>query len=518
MRGRGCTSVVLAAATLSLLLTSAGCQGDCCTLDSFPIVLGRAPSGVPPLDAGYDGGADAAPLPDGGALWALAALPVAQGQTGQTPQTFQMVVDTASPLTIVGGGLDSPLQTASANFDLYGDEVYPPDQKHPLRASFRGWDVLPLTLSPIGDGSVLPAGVLGGDLLHNFSVELRLAGPCPEGLTGTCPSLTFWAHLGATQAFLEDAGFAVLYFTQFGGGEVTAQGDPDFLGLRGPLTVPATRVVLRGCAVPAAFSPVPDPANPLPPACCTSADALNQSTGVDLSLLVDTGIGPLVLSETAWSRVVANAAARTPPLPLPPLPAGGAPSPTPLLVATWPAPIPVLLWAAIPRYALVNLEAGPNNDPGPCVELARARRTEVVSYDTVMNPDLHVCAQHCDLDPNQSGEAQNSAAYLEIGGNVPVAVIADTDPFLQGLRFDVLPEGPALDGLVGAQALGASRLELDYTSSPSRAVFSCESGVPRASCWAAARCPQLPDHNAIHYCFGLPPHGLPETCVSNSCQ
>jgi hypothetical protein len=508
----GGRTLLVGAATLLAAAASAGCQGDCCTLDSFPIVLGRAPSGVPALDAGYDGGADAAPLPDGGALWAVAALPVTGGQV------FEMVVDTASPITVAGTGLDMPLQTASTNIDVFGADTYGPDNRHPLRAQFRGWDVLPLGLSPIGDGSVAPGGVLGGDLLHGFSVELRLAGPCPGGQPGTCPSLAFWTHLSATPAFLEDAGFAVLGFTQFGGGEVTANGDPDFLGLRGPLTVPASRVVLRACAVPAAFSPTSDPASPPPPACCTSADALRQSTGVDLSLLVDTGIAPLVLSASAWSRVVANAASRIPALVLPPLPASGTPASTPLRVATWPTPVQVLLWAAIPRYALVNLEAGANNDPGPCVELARARRTEVVSYSTVTNPAAHLCAQPCDLDPNQSGEAQNSAAYLEIGGNVPVAVIADTDPFLQGLRFDVLPEGPELDGLVGAQALGASRVELDYLSSPSRAVFSCEAGVPRGSCFAAARCPQLPDQNAVHYCFGLGPHGLPPTCAPSACQ
>jgi hypothetical protein len=514
MRPSGLLAV--AAGLIAAALVTAGCQDDCCTIDSFPIVLGRAPSGVPPLDAGYDGGADAAPLPDGGALWTLAALPAVG------PQPFKMVVDTASPFTILGSGLGAPLQTATASFDLYGDQVIYDSQgrpTNPLRADFRGWNVLPLPLGPFGDGTIVPSGVLGADLLHSFSVELRLAGPCPGGLTGTCPSLTFWSHLSATQSFLEDAGFAVLSFTQYGGGEVTADGPPDFLGLRGPLTVAATRVVLRACAVPTAFTPARDPTGPTPQACCTSADALTQSSGVDLSLLVDTGIGPLVLSATAWNRVVSSAAARNPPLLLPPVLPSAAPSATPLWVASWPTPIQVLAWAAIPRYALINLEAGANDDPGPCVELARARRTEVVSYDTVMNPTAptHLCAQPCDLDPNQSGEAQNSAAYLEIGGNVPVAVISDVDPFLQGLEFDVLPEGPQLDGLVGAQALGAARVELDYLSSPSRAVFSCEANVPRSSCWAAARCPQLPDQSAVHYCFGLGAHTVPTNCVPTTC-
>jgi hypothetical protein len=172
------------------------------------------------------------------------------------------------------------------------------------------------------------------------------------------------------------------------------------------------------------------------------------------------------------------------------------------------------LWAAIPRFALVNLEAGTSLDPGPCVELGRARRTEIVSYDTVMNPALGACGQPCDVDPTNSGEAANSAAYLEVSGQIPVAIISDDEPFLQGLRFDVLPEGPEIDGLLGANALGRARMELDYVSSSTRAVFSCETDASRAGCWAAARCPQLPDHSAVHYCFGLPAHTLPARCAS----
>ncbi|HVY39465.1 MAG TPA: hypothetical protein VHM31_16095 [Polyangia bacterium] len=507
------TAAAALAALFALPLAAGGCQGDCCTVDSFSIPLGRAPSGAPLLPNAFDAGADAPPLPDGGALLALAGPPGG-------PPGITMVVDTASPFTVMAGPSTGALQTRLTGFDLYGVGVPPTSEQMspPLRGKFRNWDVLTFPLSAVGDGSgEPPGGVLGADVLRGYSVDLRLAGPCPASLPGTCASMTLWHRLAPDQAFLEDAGYAVLAFTPYGGGEITAQGDPDFLGLRGPVTVPPTRVVLRACAVPAAFSPVPDPLAPPPPPCCTAADALAQATGVDLSLLVDTGIGPLVLSASAWARVVANAAARTPALPLPPLPDAPSPSATPLRVATWPAPIDVLLWAAIPRFALVNLEAGANNDPGPCVELGRSRRTELVSYATVNAPDLHICGQRCDRDPNQTGLAQNSAAYLEINGNIPVAVIADNDPFLQALRFDVLPEGPELDGLVGAAALGAARVELDYLSSPGRAVFSCETGVPRSSCWAAARCPQLPDSNTHHDCFGLGFHGLPESCAPSTC-
>ena len=49
----------------------------------------------------------------------------------------------------------------------------------PLRATFRNWDVLTFPLGSVGDGSSVPDGVLGADVLRGYSVELRLAGPCP---------------------------------------------------------------------------------------------------------------------------------------------------------------------------------------------------------------------------------------------------------------------------------------------------------------------------------------------------
>jgi hypothetical protein len=365
----------------------------------------------------------------------------------------------------------------------------------------------------VGDSSALPGGVLGADLVRNYSVEIRFGELCAPGGSALCSSMTFWSHLAEDASLLEDAGYAVVNFTPFGGGEITADGDPDFLGLRGPLTVPPTRVVLRGCALPDPFAPATGSPRLSLATCNTGQEAVQQSSGVDLSLMIDTGVGPLVLAASAWQRVVAAGLISEPaPVTLAdaPLPPGAGP---PLYVASWPEPIEVLLWSSIPRYALVNLEIGSNDDPGPCVELARSRRTEIVSYNDVPPRAGDLCGARCDLDPRNSGLAQNSAAYLEVSGNVPVAVISDDEPFLQGLRADILPEGPELDGLVGAAALGRARLELDYQSQSPRAVFSCETDATRDVCWAAARCPQLPDHSTVHYCFDLPAHGLPPTCA-----
>lgn len=312
-----------------------GCDDDCCTPDSFPIALERAP-----LGNGEAGG---------GALLVLATTPDAPPDP-----TSLMVVDTGTPVTILAAPAGGDLQTTAGGFDLYGAEFSPP----PLRARFRGLDVLSLPLNPVGDPTVTPVGILGNNLLLGYSVELRFGALCANGVSTTCSSMTFWPQLGADASFLEDAGYAVLYFTLFGGGEVTANGDADFLGLRGPLQIPATRVVLRACAAPSAFLPTDATPGVAPsPACCTAADALTQSSGVNLSLLVDTGVGPLVLSQSAWTKVAAATLASSGTAP-------PAPTANPLLVATWPVPIDAT-WSTIPRFALVNLEAGTNRIPAP---------------------------------------------------------------------------------------------------------------------------------------------------------
>jgi hypothetical protein len=493
---------------------AAGCSRSCCTVDSYPIPLGRAPLGAPPSIAGGDAGVAG---PDGGALLAVAGLPDAPPGA-----TFNMVVDTGSPFTLLAGAGTANPQTSQGSWNLYSWGVLPPGCsapgpgcKPPLRATFLGMDVFELPLQPVGDPSLTPGGVLGADILRGYSVELRFGALCTPGGSALCSSMTLWSHLAEDASLLEDAGYAVINFTPFGGGEVTADGDPDFLGLRGPLTVPATRVVLRSCALADPFTLTPVTGSPKLSigGCNTSQNAIDQKSGVDLALMIDTGVGPLVLAASAWQRLVTAGLSSLPTklmLPDAPTTPGAGP---PLYIASWPEPVPVLLWTSIPRYALVNLEIGANDDPGPCVELARSRRTEIVSYINATDRTRNLCGARCDLDPNNNGVARNSAAYLEISGAIPVAVISDDEPFLQGLRSDILPEGPELDGLLGAGALGRARLELDYVSSAPRAVFSCETDAPRDACWAAARCPQLPDHSSVHYCFGLGPQNLPPTCA-----
>lgn len=471
---------------------ASGC-GDsyAAVFDSLPIAL--VPH--PPIGSG--------PMGDG-ALLAMASPADAAGQA------FRMLISTGSPETLLDGPAPSGKpQTSKAAFDLLdGPAAIADPSTAAVRGQFRGVSVLRLPLFPAGDPSVTLGGLLGGDILRRYSVDFRFGAACADATTANlCPSMTIWSHLGPDLGFLQDSGYAVIRFSLAGGGEVTADGDPDFLGQRGPLVLSPTRIVMRTCAVPKAVSP--DPAITPIVACCTQKNAESAAlrSGIDLALVLDTGVGPLVLSDAAWRRIV-------PLLGTPPVTTDAD-----LLIATWPDPIPAK-WSTIPKYALVDLESEPATDPGPCVELARARRLEQVAFQVDQDARNQVattaCTQRCDADPREPDKAQNSAAYLELTGAIPVAVIPDDHPYLQGLRFDIRPEGPEVDGVIGAGALGRSRVEIDYVSSPAKAVFSCESGTTREECFASARCPRLPDANSgDHLCFGLPRQGFVPVCATS---
>jgi hypothetical protein len=472
-----------------MLAAAAGCDDTfSAEIDSFPIALTRAPLG--------NG------LAGDGALVATAAAPDTHAES------FAMLVGTGTPLTLRNGTPSTPVATEKIGFDLLDPLTVAADPLHPaVRARFRDVSILRLPLEPLGDRSFPVGGILGGDILRRYSVDIRFGAACGTNLSERCSTMTFWGHHGADLGYLQDSGYAVLRFSLAGGGEVTAEGDPDVFGQRGPLVLAPTRIVLRSCAVSADFSP--DMPREM---CCREPDAARLASGVDLALLLDTGVGPLVLSSAAWARIKAR-------LPTEPVPASGV-----LQIATWPVEIPAI-WSTIPRFALVDLEIGAATDPGPCVELRRAQRIEQVSAQLVKDAQAGVastvCTQPCDNDPREPEKAQNSAAYLELTGTpaapIPVAVIADDEPYLQGLRFDVRPEGPELDGVLGAGALGRSRVEIDYLSGPPRAIFSCELDVPRSECWAAARCPRLPDASFQHVCFGLGYHGLAASCEPSGC-
>ncbi|HEX2657135.1 MAG TPA: hypothetical protein VHU40_02640 [Polyangia bacterium] len=476
--------VALAAtsSTLLALLPLGACSDPCCTVDGFPIDLMTKEQRE-------------AESPSLGGLVARARDP----KLGQVTVS----IDSSSPLTFYRAGADERPQMTRRSFDLLGAIPRPDDGTLPRRAKFDNIPVLPVALDPAGAPIVV-----GGDLLRDFSIQIDFP----------LPAITFWAIPGGQDAFF-GAGqcvgnsdnplcYSVLHFNLLGGGELTAVSEPDFLGLTGPVEYAASRVLLRACAVPPAADPVTDPQ----PLCCTRSDANRLAAGTNLALVVATGVGPLVLSESAWTRVAAAAVANG--FAAPPSPAAAGP----LFLPSLNAPFTAVTWSTVPRLALVDLEADTTTNPGACVELAQARRLEWVERHR-LDPSP-ACVQPCDTDVREPSKAKNAAAYVELGGEITVAIVPDGATFLQTLRAELRQQGPQVDGLLGTDVLAQTSLELDYTASPSRAVFSCAPGTPRASCWSSPRCVRQAAPGDIHSCFGLPPQSLPEpkTCLPSGCS
>jgi hypothetical protein len=452
------------AATLLAALGALGCDDRCCVTDERPIPLQRGPAGE--LLVGIA-------TPEGPAL---------------------AVVDTSSPVTF---WLDprpaDPPRLRRRDLRLLGPAAAgaPP----PLRAVLADVLAAEMTLSPLrgGEQTVQPRAVLGADVLSGFSLEIGF-GP---------PELVLWRRQPATDAFLSGAGYAVLHAERVGSAEFESLDPPDWLGQREPHRSGRTRLVLRACAAPAPF----DREAP-PPARCCRGDDRRLASGTDLALLLGTGVGPTLLSRSAWTRLAAAPGAAQ----------AVSMGRRPLHLALSAQPIDAE-WFVLPRLALVDREARPDEDPGPCVELARARRIEQVELTQVRaQPGAATCALPCDWDPRMNRRAQNSAAYLELDGGIEVAVVEDDVGFLQTLRAHVRPEGPEIDGVLGAATLDGARVEIDNAENPARALFSCERGS-EARCRAAGRCPRLPGRGQARACFGLPAHELPSVCENpkNTC-
>jgi hypothetical protein len=446
--------LLLAAATAA---ATAGCSEPCCDYDSRPIALMRASQGELQARVRIDGEGPRLAVVDTGTPISFWNAPL----TGQFPLVRRRDVQ------ILGTG-----DTAT-------------------RAILRGTMTVAAPLATLPGDPQPPLALLGGDLLSNFSVEIGFR----------APELVIWPEQQATDGFLSAAGYAVLHVERRGGGELESKAPREGLGPAGPYQYPPSLLVLRACGAAAPF----DRAQSLPPRCCAD-DLRTLSTGADLSLLLGTGVGRVVLSRSAWNRVATR---------LGTLPAMTSAS---LVVATGDRPIAAQL-TTLPRLNLMDREADPAVDPGPCVELARARRLELVAVSQASNPEHALCALPCDQDPRTEHRAQNGAGYLELTGDLPVAVIDDGEPLLQTLRAEVHPGAPEIDGIIGADALRSARVELDYKSQPSRMIFSCEAAADAGTCRAVGRCPRLPEPGQRHSCFGLPAHALPRICDNQTtCQ
>jgi hypothetical protein len=347
----------------------------------------------------------------------------------------------------------------------------------PLRASFANVGLFDICPGAVGDPSVQPAGVMGGPLLTNFSVGFDL--PLDEGAAAT---MRLWPGYPGSDDQLAQDGQVTLHFDLRGGLPI-AQGNGE-----ASLTLPDSRVVLAACAGARGFSTA-EPAE-----ACAPGEVALRASGADMMLAIGTGEGPLILSRSAWARLASALGLD---------PDGGTDGQLLTPFTSGENPLPAR-FVTVPRLAI--FQGIPDSTwLGPCTELARARRIEWV----LANQDLGACFQRCDAS---GGQVASTHPYLELGGSLVAAVVADTSDIILSLNADVAAH-PAVDGIVGAATLAGVRLRIDYPADPQgRVIASCLSGATRDTCFAAPSCPGLSEQGQQHSCFGQPPHGYAPVC------
>jgi hypothetical protein len=391
-------------------------------------------------------------------------------------QEVPLAIDTAFPTSSLAKAVCP--QTNLSNWDYTGtldvwDGMVTPAAR---RASFRNVGLFNLCPGAIGDATIQPSAVLGGSLLHGFSVQLEL----PRETTASA-SMTLWPIAPvATDEWYADHATVSLRFDLRGAASLTRDQGKHIV------TLPNTRVVLGACLAPDAFSPSD------PRTTCPAGMALQNSSGIDALLVVSTGTGPLVLSETTFSRIATRLSIA--------MDEGRAGE---LLLPLSSSPVPAHFFH-LPRLALLTSRTS-DSWQGTCAELARARRIERV----LTHQDAGACFERCDASGSQ---AVQSAPYLELGGEILTAVISDTSDLMRSLNIDA-PTNARVDGILGAGTLAGTNIEIDYLSKPqSRFIASCADESDRSECFASPACPGLSEPGQTHRCFGLTERGYAPVC------
>ncbi|MBI5480241.1 MAG: hypothetical protein HY906_15355 [Deltaproteobacteria bacterium] len=347
---------------------------------------------------------------------------------------FRIVIDTASPLSAIDA-----LGGTTGRTRLGEMRILRPDDPNVVRAILHDLVVVQAPLFQAGTGTpVAVAGVLGGDVLSHYAVRFQYG-------TGTA-TMTFTerdydAGKPESNDELARAGLTVVHSHVLGGGAYDLGGDVESYG-GSRLTVPACAVI--------------------------------GGRAVELTFLVATGHGPLVLGRAAAERRLGRA-----------VPDGEADR---LYVPAVAGGIAVLergslLPPGTSALAIVGDEHGSTSQSrsdfgGPCTQLFRHQ----TDLEGLVPPTDCPLGPSVGLGPNNS---RIGAAYVQLCADAAVgyAVISDDEPLLASLRAELRPHLPEVDGLAGTEVLRHLVTELNYTNN--RVILSCADGAP--SCFSRPR-------------------------------
>jgi len=212
------------------------------------------------------------------------------------------------------------------------------------------------------------------------------------------------------------------------------------------------------------------------------AQATQSARGGDALLVMSTGIGISLLSEPAYDRYREAALARVPAPTAPPPPLDQLPEASALLPSG-----PVLgRRAAIDRLALAA--ATSSSSRAPC------RQVYAHHYLLAETPPPG------DDFPCTTGTFCSVPAIVELAppGGIEVLVVPDGDATLQALRAELRPDQPEVDGILGADTLRLTEIDVDYPHN--RVLMRCT--APADQCVTRPALAAKEDRGQICRCVG----------------
>jgi len=298
--------------------------------------------------------------------------------------------------------------------------------------------------SAAGPDTVGYGAILGSDLLAQAALRIDLRDEA-------APKIRYFPDIAGAPEFHCLTGVAVLETSFAGGATIQIEG--------GEVPYAAKRIPINACADYDVF-------------------ADDEPSGTDLLLLLSTGLGPSVISETAYARYYQNLNAfclRVPDR------CGDEPDQLalPLLYSELPAQcLHLPSGPTVARVTTMRRVAMTGNSArarGPCEERRAARIMNLVGDCSEVTL--------CPCEDNKSSCKADATVDLQPADNIPVAVLPDTHPLLQGLREELRPGLAEIDGLLGLDAFHELMLDIDYTGS--RLLVQCgEPSTPRPTCIA----------------------------------
>lgn len=318
------------------------------------------------------------------------------------------------------------------------------------RALFSGFSFLvqPIPALGPGGGTRQYEGLLGGDLLRRYAVRICYE-PDPQCvLPWVDPqqrfsTITFIQEVSDSDRELSADGFSVIRFGLAGGGTMVLNDKAVNFG--------ATRVPVGACLGARPFDPLqfypaeldPPDATAIPVSNMEQLHELIPESGASLFLLVATGTFPLILGRGAFERLLSRSES----------PPATTPSSFFLMEGEVEADRTEIPWLALTGNA--------SSDLSPCGELARRRRIAWIRYWGMDQKD-----GTWRLD-------EKGASVARISSPIATYVIEDTTDLFQGIRFEMTPGSPQIDGMVGHDFLKHYEMVLDYPEG--RLIMRCAS-------------------------------------------